>query len=183
MIPDNSHPVSKFIDSLFFVRNLNDVFELIQPQLFNNESYKEMAITLLVSIAVTNLLYLQHNPIAHVAHAIIMLENCDETDDFDSVVCKRTVATKIRDVQDERSLLKFFHKRIACSCLKERHSVARKTQPKLGTCFNCEEVKDRSTLMVCSRCKVDQYCSGECQVAAWPDHKSDCRDFANANTK
>ena len=55
-IPDDGHPVSKFIDSLFFAKKLKNVFEM-HPQLFNNETYREMAATLLVSIAVTTLLH------------------------------------------------------------------------------------------------------------------------------
>ena len=37
-IPDDAHPVSKFLDSGFFIGNLVNVFEM-HPQLFNNESY------------------------------------------------------------------------------------------------------------------------------------------------
>ena len=117
-IPDDGHPVSNFIDSLFFAKSLKNVFEM-HPQLFNNESYQEMAINLLVSIAVTNLLQPQrYDGLANFAYAIVMLENCNETNDFNSVVCKQPVSAKIRDLKDssnDRDLLKFFSKRMKCS--------------------------------------------------------------------
>ena len=194
-IPDDAHPVSKFLDTLFSTGDLKSVFQL-HPQLCKNESHREMAVNLLMSIAVTSCLltpkkdYNYMPVISDNAYAIVLLENWDETDDFDSAVCKQNVATKFRDLHfgygdesEERDLLKFFHKRIACSCLKERHSEARRTQPKLGKCFHCEDVKDRSMLMICSRCKVEHYCSHECQVAAWPEHKCMCNAYVNANTK
>ena len=54
------------------------------------------------------------------------------------------------------------------------HLEARKTIPKMGKCFNCKVEKERVDLSVCNRCMVMQYCSRECQVAAWPSHKLDC---------
>ena len=117
-----------------------------------------------------------------------MLENCDEMDDFNSVLHNQTVATKIRDLHSggsgqERDMLKFFSKRISCSCLKERHSVARRTLPKLGKCSHCKMVKARTLLMVCGSCKVHQYCSEECQIARWhQSHQRHCREYFNAAT-
>ena len=134
-IPDDDHPVSKFMDTLYLIGNLENVFQR-HPQLCKNESDRNLT----VSIAVTNLLYPKDGNmavIANAAYAIVILENCDEVDDFNSVVCNQTVATKIRDLHNggsgqERDMLKFFSKRISCSCLKKRHSVARRTHPKLG---------------------------------------------------
>ena len=184
MIPDNSHPVSKFLDTFFIVGDLENVLQL-HPQLCKTESYRKMAANLLVSMATTILLHPIDGDMAIIANltcAIVMLENSDETDDFHSVVCKQAVATKIRDLNHlihgdvGRDSLKFYRKRISCSCLKDMHLHARKTLPKLGMCSHCGELKERATLMVCGRCKIDQYCSSECQVAAWPQHKSGCRD-------
>ena len=100
-IPDDAHPVSKFLDSLFSTGDLKNVFQL-HPQLCKNESHREMAVTLLMSIAVTCLLTPKKDnmPVtSNNAYAIVVLENWDETDDFDSAVCKQNVATKFRDLR------------------------------------------------------------------------------------
>ena len=186
-IPDDAHPVSKFLDTYFSTGDLENVFQT-HTQLRKNDSDRNLTINLLESVAMTNLIHPEDGHVAfvvNIAFAIVVLENCDETDDFYSVLCKQAVATKVRDfiygyVDNERDLLKFFHKRTACSCLKERYSVVRKIFPKLGKCSHCKVVKARSLLMVCGRCKIDQYCSSECHVAAWSEHRRQCGDYINA---
>jgi len=79
-----------------------------------------------------------------------------------------------------RDLLKFYRKRMNCKCLKKMHLEARKTQPKLGACGHCNETKERSLLMVCSRCRIEYYCSRECQVAASPEHRCECDEYVRA---
>lgn len=74
---------------------------------------------------------------------------------------------------DERSILQFYSKRINCHCLEEMRTVA-KALPKTGLCHCCRQRKQRKQLMVCSRCKVLQYCSKECQEAHWLEHKLTC---------
>lgn len=44
----------------------------------------------------------------------------------------------------------------------------------MGHCKNCNVEKERSSLMVCGRCKYAQYCSKECQTANWKIHSNDC---------
>ena len=36
--------------------------------------------------------------------------------------------------------------------------------------------KERMLLMVCSRCRIPQFCSRQCQVAGWPVHEKECGD-------
>ena len=35
--------------------------------------------------------------------------------------------------------------------------------------------KSDGTLKSCSKCRLASYCSKECQTAAWPEHKKECR--------
>ena len=112
---------------------------------------------------------------AVISIAILVLENYDGTDNVNG----RVVASKLRDIHWsgsslERDMLKFFRKRITCSCLKDMHLEARKTLPKTGVCYHCNQEKERSLLMVCSRCRIAQYCSRRCQVAGWPAHQRYC---------
>ena len=87
---------------------------------------------------------------------------------------------KWRDLQlsggsGRRDALKFYRKRIsACKCLKQVHLETRKKVPKTSQCYHCGKETERVLLSLCSRCMIDQYCSRECQVAAWPEHKRNC---------
>eukprot|EP00984_Skeletonema_dohrnii_P014588 scaffold6144_cov142-Skeletonema_dohrnii-CCMP3373.AAC.4 len=90
---------------------------------------------------------------------------------------------KIRElyISDEHTLVSFLKKHIPCSCLDEKYKQV-KSISKIGICFNPKcplpgEITKRSTTKCCSRCRwAVNYCSEECQEAAWPEHKADC-DF------
>ena len=195
VIPDNDHPVSTFIDD-FFVNGIVKRMHIIDRlkvtfnshrKVWNNKSYRCMAINIFVAIG-TNLL-LQNNITVNakdVAIVIVMIENYDERvyyDYPDSLLRNHSVASKVRDLcsieggTNKRDALKLFRKRTACSCLKGMHLEMRKTQPKFGGCFHCYEIKERALLMVCSRCRIGQYCSRKCQIAARPTHKFGCDKY------
>jgi hypothetical protein len=81
-------------------------------------------------------------------------------------------------VADEHTLVQFYKKQIPCSCLDERHEEV-KSITKMGYCSNgnCplpNNAAVRSKMVYCVRCRVNNYCSRECQVAAWPEHKKNC---------
>ncbi len=81
-------------------------------------------------------------------------------------------------VADEHTLVQFYRKQIPCSCLDERHEEV-KSIPKLGYCSNDDcplphKTAVRSKMVYCVRCRVVNYCSRECQVAAWSKHKQVC---------
>ena len=185
VLPDESHPVSSFISS-FCLTSLKDTI-LNHSYVKNDESLRKMTTDILTMIG-TNLLYAtdEHGEymqfIISIILAITILENYDEELDYDSNSINPIALVKNRDLCDSspsvrRDLLKFFRKRITCSCLKKKHLETRKTQPKVGRCFNCEVVKDRSLLMVCSRCMVAPYCSRECQVLDSPRHREYCDKY------
>ena len=194
------HPVSCFMDTLFTnsnrkdiagsFENLRDTFQL-HPAVWNNASHRQMARNLLVCIGTNSLLRLETDKGIHtytddnvlrragyLTDAIMVLENYHETPgDIDLAFYSRTAGSKRRDnVGDNmiRDLLKLYSKRITCSCLKKMYSEARKTLPKVGSCGSCDKVMERSSLKVCSKCRISQYCCRECQVTAWPRHKEDC---------
>ena len=111
-----------------------------------------------------------------------MLEDYDEALDYETNSAKpRYRHLYCGSTNAYRDLLKFYRKRMTCSCLKKMHLEARKAYPKVGACDHCRVVQDRSLLMVCSRCMVAPYCSRECQVAASPGHRTDCDIFVRAH--
>jgi hypothetical protein len=77
---------------------------------------------------------------------------------------------------DDHTLVSVFHKRIGCSCLYEKYMKV-KSIPKMGLCFNtfCSKtLLERQTTKCCSRCRVETYCSSDCQSDHWKYHKVVC---------
>ena len=206
IIPDDkNHPVCSFVDTFFLntavhnmhtLHNMYDTFHkrnILQSlvdtfqrhaEVWKNESYRKMAIQILVHCGTTSLHCKDTGMPQEVTRAIVILENYDGVGGIDSVLYNPIASKKLRDIHlagssMKRDMLKFYRKRITCSCLKGMHLEARKTLPKLGACYLCDEEKERSLLMVCGRCKIAQYCSRECQIAAWPMHKSSCDAYVN----
>jgi len=192
MPDDKNHPVVNFMDTfhvngalkqIFVADNFRDTFTRHQ-ELWGNKRYREMAVNIFIAIG-TNFMLNDNEEAKDVATAIVALENYDGSGDFDSVNYNRVVARKMNDLLGNRSgrdELKFFRKRTSCSCLKDMHLEARKTLPKTGVCYHCEQEKERSLLMVCSRCRTAQYCSRKCHVADWSRHKGYCDIFCSYAT-
>ena len=194
MIPDdNNHPVTIFIDdfcmhiannaNMHMGQYLRDTFTTHQ-EVWNNESYREMAMNILIRMGTNFMLNNDNEGPRDVAKAIVALENYDGSGDLtSSVLYNRVAAVKVRDINGgdssaKRDMLKFFRKRINCKCLKVMHLEARKTLPKLGMCDHCGDSRERALLMVCSRCTIAQYCSRNCQVADWSSrHKGYCKEW------
>ena len=189
----NDHPVSKFIDDFFIDwtrRKQKDIAMFgfpkdmfrAHPQVWKDFNYRELAKQFFISIGTNMLLAKDINDGAlSMAKTIVALEhyNSSEGLSLNSVFFTRSAASKRRDLEIGsismwRDLLKFYRKRLSCKCLKRKHLEARKAIPKMGKCTNCNIEKERVELSVCSRCMVMQYCSRECQVAAWPTHKEEC---------
>ena len=202
---DSDHPIFSFMDSFMKMIEVYNGrifssgvpgYSLIRdnPEIWNDNNNREMAIKILLSIG-TNMLLLSKcannsNAIycSLIANVITLLEGYDDNiTDIDDIVYARGVSSKVRDHDSGdsqmRDILKLFSKRTTCSCLKKMYSEARKTMPKLGSCNNCEEVKERALLYVCSRCRINQYCSRECQVEHWPKHQGYCNGCVKVHNK
>jgi len=89
-------------------------------------------------------------------------------------------------IADQHTLVKYLRKNIPCSCLDEKYKQV-KSITKMGFCCNenCSlpsRMVERSTMLYCTRCRTVNYCSRECQKAAWPKHKSHCDKHSKART-
>ena len=153
-LPDDNHPISNW--DMKSANSLLDLFTNHQ-QVLEDKCYRDMALRILVRIGTNIMLGSKpddigkHMHIAYAAQIIAVLEYNDGGSDFLLSCNNRVTASKRRDTcyigsSARRDLLKFFSKRISCSCLKEMHSEARKSLPKMGKCDNCGVIKERASL-------------------------------------
>ena len=101
--------------------------------------------------------------------------------------CPNFAKIKELYLADIHTLVSFLRKRIPCSCLDEKYKEV-KSMPKIGLCCNpgCPlpgGMTERSLTMCCSRCRGANYCSRECQVAAWQGHRGECDFYADLKSK
>lgn len=85
---------------------------------------------------------------------------------------------KIRDLYygGSREHIKFFRQRISCPCLDAKFKALRRS-PKLGACDGCGYTAPRTDLLLCSGCRVSQYCDTKCQRKNWPHHRNHCKNY------
>jgi len=179
LVPEISHPVASFVTTFFMGTELRHVIQK-HEEVLNDDYQRKRLLHIFISIGTNWMLYNIENQVSEIAHAIIIIENWGITGDYGTTIASRAVSTKMRDIYNDRDVLKYYRKRTNCSCLKKTHLYTRKTQPKLGSCFTCQVVKERSLLMVCSRCMVSHYCSRECQVEGSPIHRENCDEHVEA---
>eukprot|EP00984_Skeletonema_dohrnii_P029857 scaffold20768_cov138-Skeletonema_dohrnii-CCMP3373.AAC.6 len=96
---------------------------------------------------------------------------------------------KIRELYaaNSHTTVSFLKRRIPCSCLDEKYKEV-KSIPKIGLCCSPEcplpcGKTELSATMCCSRCRAANYCSRECQVAAWQGHRGECGFYAELKAK
>lgn len=188
-IPDDSnHPVCAFLNAYFMSgKDWYNTLTAYKTTVFMNSNNREMVLNILISAGTNMILYKRlstDEEIRHVRNVAMTITVIDHFDgvSIESTICSREVAPKLRKLSYEgndlkRDLLKVFYKRIVCSCLDDMYSEARNTLRKLGACSNCRKVTERALLDVCSKCMIVQYCSRECQVAAWPSHRDLCGEW------
>ena len=190
LLPNNvDHPVSYFLDEIFTLDSwgaelLAKMLQTKGEPILNNQRYREILIIVFISIGTNMLLDGGHIELMRaliLAKTISLLEHHNSGDGLAKAVNNRVVAIKRRDLEiclsSRRDALKFFSKRVPCSCLKKMHQEARRTFPKTGQCAGCKKEKARDYLLVCSRCMIAQFCSRECQVAYWPKHERFCDKY------
>lgn len=103
--------------------------------------------------------------------AEMMQYHVDGTPPMTGDVAKNDFAA-LRSVRGVTALVA---KRIPCNCL----GALKKQIPKTEDCRFCKVPKLSKQLSRCSVCKIVSYCSKECQVKDWKQHKIDCKSNAN----
>jgi len=82
----------------------------------------------------------------------------------------------LSNLDSARNVLRFFVKRIPCDCLDEMKQERLKHE-KTGLCIGCKKSILDAALFNCTGCGFAKYCSNECQVTDWANHKQSCKLF------
>jgi MYND finger len=127
-----------------------------------------------------------HTIAINYAQAIMQMEAVGSVDENKSaeevdISCKIMTEQHV-NLDSTRNLVRFFSSRIPCHCLDQKK---RENREKLGRCCykNCEKSALDKSLMTCSKCLIIKYCSRDCQVSDWPEHRKLCRMLANTGKK
>ena len=191
-LPPRDHPVSRFMATLearygrkiALVALLENLFTT-HPEVWKNDEHRQMAIDILLSMGTNTILSTKGDEknrfimAWEVSFTSLLLDCYDGNGDFRYAYGCAQVKSPVYMNGGTRDILKFYSKRLPCSCLKEMHKEARKTLPKMSKCVHCHKYLERASLMTCGSCKIPSYCSRECQVAHWPSHKKDCGTFVD----
>jgi MYND finger len=96
-------------------------------------------------------------------------ESCNLPDNFAPVQTEK--------VSTDRGLVRQLAKQTRCNCL-DQMAKETKSQAKIGSCEACRKLLPRKDQLQCSRCRVFYYCSRECQMADWKQHKWMCKLYS-----
>ena len=88
---------------------------------------------------------------------------------------------------DDHTLVQYLRKNIPCQCLDAKYEQV-KSITKIGFCCNDQcslpnRRVERRSMVYCTRCRDANYCSRECQEAAWQLHKKQCHAIVDAKAK
>jgi len=192
LIPMPGHAVYEFMNAIEEgVDSIESELEAIEksfalhPEVWKDAEMRNISIRVLSAVGANLILYGKDTEsilAGYIAKVMIILEHYNGEDDLGPAIV-RGVALLRRSCADgmkfkygnSRDVIRFFSKKVPCSCLEKKHKHAKKTMPKESRCDGCMVVKERKSLMVCSRCRIAHYCCRECQVADWPNHGALCR--------
>lgn len=109
----------------------------------------------------------------------LMIQTIEVRDKYNgayNMAIKFEIEVPLNDIgRCPREILRFFHRRNSCDCLKEIYYKLKETTKRTSFCHNCDKIVDIRNLSQCQHCQVANYCSYECAVADWPNHKEQCK--------
>jgi hypothetical protein len=87
------------------------------------------------------------------------------------------ISNLLRDtVHCPRETVKFFHRRNCCDCLQEIYYKLKETTERTSICTNCQRSMHIREMCRCE-CKTRGYCSRDCALEDWPEHKEACKSW------
>eukprot|EP00956_Cyclotella_meneghiniana_P034157 scaffold101981_cov24-Cyclotella_meneghiniana.AAC.2 len=107
---------------------------------------------------------------------LVMIKTIEIRDEYNGGYLE--IADSMYDQRDcPRQTIRFFHRRNSCDCLHEIYYKLKETTKKTSFCRNCEKVVEMKQLSRCDFCNLAQYCSYDCALADWPEHKVACEQM------
>ena len=157
------------------------------PEAVNNESNRDIVKKIFISIGVSSLLEPNkfHSQMARGWAAALMLigSYTPSSPIPPGMFDERDASNFLRDADTldgcKRSSVKFFINQIPCNCLDELYAQIKSTTPKMSHCYHCTNMKERSSIFICTGCERVMYCSELCQIANIPKHKQECKCWQN----
>jgi hypothetical protein len=71
-------------------------------------------------------------------------------------------------------------KYVPCKCLDDIRGISYvHGSERLQVCSACKAAVLKKHFQTCSQCKIQQYCTRECQEKDWPNHKMICKCLAS----
>lgn len=143
------------------------------PEVWEDERMRKMVINIFCSMGTNAFLKGDMFHAMDLATVVILLEKYDGEDYFTALTGNLSVNEDNLSISggEEIDVICFFKKRIPCSCLNEKYSHFNQFQKRGSKCEKCREKKNCKTLMTCNGCRSVHYCSRDCQVLDWPDHR------------
>ena len=127
---------------------------------------------------------LQGNNETMARHSAIMASHFEQSMKMASGKRAQVLPAKIAELLrgDMKTLVTYYRQRIPCDCLDKKYEEV-KSVTKLGFCCNVacpipDRMVERKKMLYCTQCRETNYCSRECQVAHWPDHKEGCAKYS-----
>ena len=109
---------------------------------------------------------------------LVLINTIKVRDKYDGANDQNTAGEMLAALNDlincPRQTIRFFHRRNSCNCLQELYYKLKETTEKTSYCFYCDKIVEIRQLSRCEHCNVAQYCSYDCALAHWPEHKVGC---------
>ena len=78
-------------------------------------------------------------------------------------------------IRSPRQSVRYFHRRNSCDCLQEIYYKLKETTKRIAVCCNCKIIKDIREMSECEYCQMANFCSYDCALAQWTEHKEECK--------
>ena len=116
---------------------------------------------------------------SNLASAAIFTENCDK--ERTKAFCMREIVGKYPEFLKEYGLFdpdsKIFR-------IKQRRNALYLKFPSVKKCWECGIPRSKLVkIQTCTDCRKAKYCSVECQVSNWDDHKDFCKKLLKLNNE